>query len=46
MTEENAKRRNLKPLARILSYASVGVDPAIMGMGPVGAVQKALRKQN
>jgi acetyl-CoA C-acetyltransferase len=44
MTDENAKRRNLKPLARIVSYASVGVDPAIMGMGPVGAVQKALSK--
>ena len=44
MTEENAKSRNLKPLARIRSYASVGVDPAIMGMGPVGAVQKALKK--
>ena len=44
MTNENAKSRNLKPLARIVSYASVGVDPAIMGMGPVGAVQKALAK--
>jgi len=44
MTDENAKRRNIKPLARIVSYASVGVDPAIMGMGPVGAVQKALAK--
>ena len=44
MTDENAKRRNLKPMARIVSYASVGVDPAIMGMGPVGAVQKALAK--
>jgi acetyl-CoA C-acetyltransferase len=44
MTEENARNRNLKPLARIRAYASVGVDPAIMGMGPVGAVQKALKK--
>jgi acetyl-CoA C-acetyltransferase len=44
MTEENAKKRNLKPLARIRAYASVGVDPSIMGMGPVGAVQKALKK--
>jgi acetyl-CoA C-acetyltransferase len=44
MTDENAKRRNLKPMARIVSYASVGVDPSIMGMGPVGAVQKALAK--
>lgn len=46
MTDENAKRRNIKPMARIVSYASVGVDPAIMGMGPVGAVQKALAKAN
>jgi acetyl-CoA C-acetyltransferase len=46
MSEEQAKKRGLHPLATIRSYASVGVDPAIMGMGPVGAVQKALAKAN
>ena len=34
----------LTPLARIVAYASAGVDPAIMGMGPVPAVQRALKK--
>lgn len=44
MSSETARARGIKPLATIRGYASVGVDPAIMGMGPVGAVQKALRK--
>lgn len=44
MSEDAARARGLKPLAYLRSYASVGVDPAIMGMGPVGAVQKAIRK--
>lgn len=44
MAEESAKGRGIKPLAVVRSYASVGVDPAIMGMGPVGAVEKALKK--
>jgi acetyl-CoA C-acetyltransferase len=39
---ERAATLGRKPLARILSFASTGVDPAIMGMGPVPAVQKAL----
>jgi len=39
-----AAAKQLKPLARIVSYASVGVDPAIMGIGPVTAVQNALKK--
>jgi acetyl-CoA C-acetyltransferase len=41
-TAERAAKLGRKPLARILSFASTGVDPAIMGMGPVPAVQKAL----
>jgi acetyl-CoA C-acetyltransferase len=41
-TAERAAQLGRKPLARILSFASTGVDPAIMGMGPVPAVQKAL----
>ena len=41
-TSERAQKLGRKPLAKILSFASSGVDPAIMGMGPVPAVQKAL----
>ncbi|HEY4492428.1 MAG TPA: acetyl-CoA C-acyltransferase, partial [Acidobacteriota bacterium] len=44
MSEEKAKSFGLKPLARIRSYTSSGVDPSIMGMGPVGAVQRAIQK--
>ncbi len=44
MSEEEAKRRNLKPLARIKSWATAGVDPAIMGTGPIPAARKALEK--
>lgn len=46
MSEEKAQELNLKPLARIISYASVGLDPAIMGYGPVPATKKALEKIN
>jgi acetyl-CoA C-acetyltransferase len=41
-TAERAAELGRTPLARILSFASTGVDPAIMGMGPVPAIQKAL----
>lgn len=44
MTAEEAARRGLKPLARIVATATAGIDPAVMGMGPVPAVQKALSK--
>ena len=44
MTAEEAARRSLTPLARIVSSAVAGVDPAIMGTGPVPAVRKALSK--
>jgi acetyl-CoA C-acetyltransferase len=44
MSGEEAEKRGLKPLARITSWAHAGVDPAIMGVGPVQAVQKALDK--
>jgi acetyl-CoA C-acetyltransferase len=44
MKEERASELNVKPLARIISYAHAGVDPAIMGMGPVPAVSKALKQ--
>ena len=41
-TAEKAKKIGTKPLARILSYVSTGVDPAVMGIGPVPAVRKVL----
>jgi acetyl-CoA C-acetyltransferase len=44
MTEENAARRGLKPIARIAAYATAGLDPAIMGVGPIHASRKALAK--
>jgi len=42
MSADKAKALNLKPLVRIIGYGSGGVDPAIMGMGPVSATRKAL----
>ena len=44
MTEDDAARRGITPLARIVSWATTGVDPAIMGTGPIPAVRKALEK--
>ncbi|WBU54754.1 acetyl-CoA C-acetyltransferase [Paracoccus sp. SCSIO 75233] len=44
MTEEEANRRGLTPLARIASYATAGLDPAIMGTGPIPSSRKALEK--
>ena len=42
MTADEAQKRGLKPLARIASWATAGVDPAIMGTGPIPASKKAL----
>src|SRR5450631_2267421 len=44
MSAERASKLGLKPLARIKAYASSGVDPSIMGMGPVPASRRALEK--
>ncbi|MBT3790187.1 MAG: acetyl-CoA C-acetyltransferase [Alphaproteobacteria bacterium] len=44
MSAEEADKRGLKPLARIKSWAQAGVDPAIMGSGPIPASRKALEK--
>ncbi|MBP2636319.1 MAG: thlA 6 [Firmicutes bacterium] len=44
MSSDKAKELGVKPLARIRSYAAGGVDPKLMGMGPVPATQKALAK--
>lgn len=44
MSAKDAERRGLTPLARIASWATAGVDPAIMGTGPIPASRKALEK--
>ncbi len=44
MSAENAEKRGIEPLARIASYATVGLDPSIMGAGPIYASRKALEK--
>ncbi|WP_088346585.1 MULTISPECIES: acetyl-CoA C-acetyltransferase [Rhodomicrobium] len=44
MTASEAERRGLEPLARIVSWAQAGVDPSIMGTGPIPASKKALEK--
>ena len=41
---EEAEKKSIKPLAKIVSWASVGIDPAIMGLGPIEAVRKAIKK--
>ena len=46
MAEEMVKELNLKPIARMVSYALAGVDPTLMGTGPIEAVPKALEKAN
>jgi acetyl-CoA C-acetyltransferase len=44
MHEHEAARRGLAPLARIAAWATAGVNPALMGTGPISASQKALKK--
>ncbi len=44
MSWNEAKKRNLKPLAKIVSWATCGVDPSLMGSGPIPASKKALKK--
>ena len=44
MTAERAKELGLKPLARFITFAAAGVDPDIMGVGPIKAVPKALKR--
>ena len=46
LTAEKAEELGVKPMARIVSYASAGVDPKIMGIGPVPAVNMALERAN
>lgn len=42
-SEEAVKQNNLTPIARLLGYSAVGVDPTIMGFGPVPAIQNVLK---
>ncbi len=44
MNNQSAKKRNLKPLAKIVSWAQCGVDPSLMGTGPIPASKIALKK--
>jgi acetyl-CoA C-acetyltransferase/3-oxo-5,6-didehydrosuberyl-CoA/3-oxoadipyl-CoA thiolase len=44
MSKETARQLNLKPMAKIVSHAVAGVDPALMGIGPVPATEKALKR--
>jgi acetyl-CoA C-acetyltransferase len=44
MSADEAEKRGIEPLARIASYATAGVDPSIMGVGPIHASRKALEK--
>ena len=44
MSNEEAKKRSLKPLGKIISWATCGVDPSLMGSGPIPASKKALKK--
>jgi acetyl-CoA C-acetyltransferase len=46
MEKSVAQKKGLKPMARLVAYGHAGVDPKIMGMGPVSAVQRALAKAN
>ena len=43
---EKAEKESIEPLAKIVSWASVGVDPSLMGLGPIGAVKEAIKKIN
>jgi len=43
-TLEEAEKKSIKPLVKIVSWASVGIDPALMGLGPIEAVRKAIKK--
>ncbi|MDC0060920.1 acetyl-CoA C-acetyltransferase [Candidatus Pelagibacter sp.] len=45
-TLEDAKKKSIQPLAKIKSWASVGVEPSLMGLGPIEAVKKSIIKAN
>tara|TARA_B100000963_G_scaffold176483_1_gene153534 strand:- start:81 stop:1256 length:1176 start_codon:yes stop_codon:yes gene_type:complete len=43
-TSEEAEKKSIKPLVKIVSWSSVGVDPSVMGLGPIEAVREAIKK--
>ena len=43
---EEAEKRSIKPLVKIVSWSSIGVDPSVMGLGPIEAVREAIKKAN
>jgi len=45
-TLDEAQKKFIQPLAKIVSWASVGLDPALMGLGPINAVREAIKKAN
>lgn len=45
MSQSEAEKRGVKPMARIVSWAQAGLDPSIMGTGPIPAIRKAVRNQ-
>jgi len=45
-TLKEVKKRNLKPLVKVISWSSVGIEPSLMGLGPIDAVRSALKKAN
>ena len=45
MSQSEADKRGLKPMARISSWAQAGLDPSIMGTGPIPAIRKAVRTE-
>ena len=45
-SKDEAEKKSIKPLAKIVSWASVGVDPSLMGLGPIEAVKEATKKAN
>jgi len=46
MTLDEAKKKSIQPLAKIVSWASVGVEPSMMGLGPIKAIRETLKKAN
>lgn len=46
MSQSDAEMRGLKPLARVVSSAQAGLDPAVMGTGPIPAIRTAVRTQD
>ena len=44
MSQKESDKRNLKPLAKIVSWATCGVDPSLMGSGPIPSFKKSTRK--